>query len=150
MTDPVAITLARCAKTWPDGSRALQPVDLHVQGGETLALLGPSGCGKTTLLRLICGLEQADAGASIRFGNDEVSALAPEARGVGVVFQNYALFPNMSVAQNVAYGLRVRKKSAAQCLDRARELLALVRLDAYADRRVDQLSGGQRQRVALA
>ncbi|WP_041862586.1 ABC transporter ATP-binding protein [Bordetella petrii] len=150
MTDPVAITLKHCAKTWPDGSRALQPIDLHVQGGETLALLGPSGCGKTTLLRLICGLEQADAGASIRFGEDEVTTLPPEARGVGVVFQSYALFPNMSVVQNVAYGLRVRDIAAAERERRARELLALVRLDGFADRRVDQLSGGQRQRVALA
>jgi len=150
MTDPVAITLSRCAKTWPDGSRALEPIDLQVQGGETLALLGPSGCGKTTLLRLVCGLEQADPGASIRFGDDEVSQLPPEARGVGVVFQSYALFPNMSVAQNVAYGLRVRDMPAAARDRRARELLALVRLDGFADRRIDQLSGGQRQRVALA
>jgi len=150
MTDPVAITLTRCAKTWPDGTRAVQPTDLQVRGGETLALLGPSGCGKTTLLRLICGLEQADPGTSIRFGNDEVTALPPEARGVGVVFQSYALFPNMSVVQNVAYGLRVRQVSAAERDRRARELLALVRLDGFADRRVDQLSGGQRQRVALA
>src|SRR5690606_24103263 len=94
MTDPVAITLSGCAKTWPDGTRALHPIDLHVQGGETLALLGPSGCGKTTLLRLMCGLEQADAGASIRFGNEDVTSLSPEDRGVGVVFQSYALFPN--------------------------------------------------------
>ena len=150
MTEPVAITLSGCAKTWPDGSRALHPIDLHVQGGETLALLGPSGCGKTTLLRLICGLEQADAGASIRFGNDEVSQLSPEDRGVGVVFQSYALFPNMSVAQNVAYGLRVRNINASERERRARDLLALVRLEAYADRRINQLSGGQRQRVALA
>src|SRR5690606_19749316 len=148
MTDPVAITLRNCAKTWPDGTRALHPIDLHVQGGETLALLGPSGCGKTTLLRLMCGLEQADAGASIRFGNEDVTSLSPEDRGVGVVFQSYALFPNMSVAQNVAYGLRVRNISASERERRARELLALVRLDAYADRRIDQLSGRQRQRVA--
>lgn len=150
MTDPVAITLHGCAKTWPNGARALHPIDLQVQGGETLALLGPSGCGKTTLLRLICGLEQADPGASIRFGDDEVSHLSPEDRGVGVVFQSYALFPNMSVKQNVAYGLRVRNIDPGEREQRARELLCLVRLDDYADRRIDQLSGGQRQRVALA
>src|SRR5690606_31473723 len=86
----------------------------------------------------------------IRFGDDDVTALPPEARGVGVVFQSYALFPNMSVAQNVAYGLRVRDVAPAERDRRARELLALVRLDGFADRRVDQLSGGQRQRVALA
>ena len=150
MTDPVAVTLKDCAKTWPNGTRALHPIDLHVEGGETVALLGPSGCGKTTLLRLICGLEGADAGASIRFGNEEVSSLSPEARKVGVVFQSYALFPNMSVAENIAYGLRVRNVSASERARRARELLELMRLEAYADRRIDQLSGGQRQRVALA
>ncbi|WP_459616358.1 ABC transporter ATP-binding protein [Bordetella sp. 2513F-2] len=150
MNRSVSITLRGCAKTWPDGSRALHPLDLDVAGGEILALLGPSGCGKTTLLRLICGLEQADAGASIRYGDEDVTAQPPEARGVGVVFQNYALFPNMTVAENVAYGLRVRGVDAARRSARARDMLALVRMDAYAARDVSQLSGGQRQRVALA
>ncbi|OZI68496.1 ABC transporter ATP-binding protein [Bordetella genomosp. 1] len=150
MKAPVSITLSQCGKTWPDGTRALQPLDLHIPGGEILALLGPSGCGKTTLLRLICGLEQADAGATIRYGDEDVTALAPEARGVGVVFQSYALFPNMSVQDNVAYGLRVRGQDAATRNRRALEMLELVRMDAFATRRVSQLSGGQRQRVALA
>src|SRR5690606_24823728 len=150
MTDPVAITLSRCAKTWPDGTRALQPIDLRVQGGETLALLGPSGCGKTTLLRLICGLEQPDAGASIRLRDDEVSTLPPAARAGGGVFESSAPFRNRSRAQDVAYGLRVREVGAAERDRRARELLALVRLAGFAGRRVDQLSGGQRQRVGLA
>jgi putative spermidine/putrescine transport system ATP-binding protein len=150
MTRPVAITLERCAKTWPDGTRALQPLDLRVEGGETLALLGPSGCGKTTLLRLICGLEIADAGAVIRFDDEDVTIQPPETRGVGVVFQNYALFPNMTVAQNVAYGLRVRGVGSAEREARAHDMLALVRLKEYAGRRIGQLSGGQRQRVALA
>ncbi|ARP84837.1 ABC transporter ATP-binding protein [Bordetella genomosp. 9] len=146
----VKISLHRCAKTWPDGTRALHPVDLDVQGGATLALLGPSGCGKTTLLRMICGLEQPDAGGRICFDGEDVTALPPQARGVGVVFQNYALFPNMTVAGNVGYGLRVRGMPAAQREARVRQMLALVRLEQYADRRIGQLSGGQRQRVALA
>ncbi|QDJ50396.1 ABC transporter ATP-binding protein [Bordetella hinzii] len=150
MNHPLTITLENCAKTWPDGTRALHPLDLRIEGGEILALLGPSGCGKTTLLRLICGLEQGDAGSRVRYGDEDVTALPPEARGVGVVFQNYALFPNMTVAQNVAYGLRVRGASRAEQARRSAAMLALVRLSDFGERRISQLSGGQRQRVALA
>lgn len=150
MNNSVSITVTNCAKTWPDGTRALEPVDLHIPAGKILALLGPSGCGKTTLLRIICGLERADAGASVCYGTENVTALPPEARGVGVVFQNYALFPNMSVLENVAYGLRVRGDAAASRTARAMEMLSLVHMDAYAARRISQLSGGQRQRIALA
>ena len=150
MKHPVTITLEQCAKTWPDGTQALHPMDLRIEGGRTLALLGPSGCGKTTLLRLICGLESADAGTRILFDDEDVSTQAPEARGVGVVFQNYALFPNMTVAQNVAYGLRIRKMPKPRQAERVAHMLGLVRLEALADRRISQLSGGQRQRVALA
>ena len=145
-----SITLRACAKTWPDGTRALQPLDLRVEGGEILALLGPSGCGKTTLLRLICGLEHSDAGGKIFYGQEDVTQLPPERRGAGVVFQSYALFPNMSVADNVAYGLRVRGQDAAGRRRRAMDMLALVRMQDFAERNVTQLSGGQRQRVALA
>lgn len=150
MNKPLAITLENCAKTWPDGSRALEPLDLEVRAGETLALLGPSGCGKTTLLRMICGLEKADAGGTIRFGDQNVTQVPPEARGVGVVFQGYALFPNMNVAQNVGYGLKIRGVNGETRRRRVVEMLQLVELDAFAERRIDQLSGGQRQRVALA
>ncbi|MGK0565893.1 ABC transporter ATP-binding protein [Bordetella bronchiseptica] len=150
MSASVSITLENCAKTWPDGSRALQALDLHIPGGEILALLGPSGCGKTTLLRLICGLEQPDTGTRILYGDEDVTALAPEARGVGVVFQSYALFPNMTVADNVGYGLRVRGMAEAARTARVRQMLELVQLQALAGRRISQLSGGQRQRVALA
>lgn len=149
-TQPVTITVERCAKTWADGSQALTSIDLDVHPGETLALLGPSGCGKTTLLRLICGLEHADEGGRIRFGDDDMTRIPPEKRGVGVVFQGYALFPNMSVAQNVGYGLKIRGVDATQRQRRVTEMLKLVELEAQADRNVAMLSGGQRQRVALA
>jgi putative spermidine/putrescine transport system ATP-binding protein len=150
MSTPVTITLQQCAKSWPDGTHALLPLDLHVAGGETLALLGPSGCGKTTLLRMICGLETPNAGGRIRFDADDVTCSPPQSRGVGMVFQNYALFSNMTVAGNVGYGLRVRGMQAAARNRRVAEMLDLVRLRQHADRRVDELSGGQRQRVALA
>ncbi|AZY50675.1 ABC transporter ATP-binding protein [Bordetella avium] len=150
MTHSVPITLEQCSKTWPDGTRALHPLDLHIAGGEILALLGPSGCGKTTLLRIICGLEEGDAGSRVFYGDEDVTELPPEERGVGVVFQNYALFPNMSVAQNVAYGLRVRGVSKSEQEERVSAMLERVRLQDYGERRISQLSGGQRQRVALA
>jgi putative spermidine/putrescine transport system ATP-binding protein len=150
MSSPVTISLQQCAKTWPDGTKALHPLDLCIEGGATLALLGPSGCGKTTLLRMLCGLETPDAGGRIRFDADDVTASPPQARGVGMVFQNYALFSNMTVAGNIGYGLRVRGMARAERERRVGEMLDLVRMQDHAERRVDQLSGGQRQRVALA
>jgi putative spermidine/putrescine transport system ATP-binding protein len=144
------ISVLQCAKTYPNGTRALRPVDLVVKAGETLVLLGPSGCGKTSLLRMIAGLESPDKGGRILFGDDDVTALAPEKRNVGMVFQSYALFPNMTVAQNVGYGLRIRKLPEAKQSERVAQMLEMVQLTQFAQRRIDQLSGGQRQRVALA
>ena len=144
------ISVVQCAKTYPNGTQALRPVNLEVVSGETLVLLGPSGCGKTTLLRMIAGLETPDAGGRILFGADDVSALPAEKRNVGMVFQSYALFPNMSVAENVGYGLAIRKLPEAQRQARVAEMLEMVQLTALGGRRIDQLSGGQRQRVALA
>jgi len=141
------IRLASVAKTFPDGTRALKKLDLEIADAETLVLLGPSGCGKTTLLRIIAGLETPDDGGRVFFGGDDVTPLPIERRNVGMVFQSYALFPNMSVAENVGYGLRIRGELTPAKVD---ELLALVQLEGYGARRVDQLSGGQRQRVALA
>jgi putative spermidine/putrescine transport system ATP-binding protein len=112
-------------------------------------MLGPSGSGKTTCLRLIAGFERPDAGQVLLDGGD-VSAVPPYERNVNTVFQDYALFPHMTVLQNVAYGQRVRRVAAAQRAQRAREMLALVKLEDLADRRPGQLSGGQKQRVALA
>ncbi|MCM0019030.1 MAG: ABC transporter ATP-binding protein [Tagaea sp.] len=146
----VAIRLANCAKTFPDGTRALAPLDLDVAPGETLAVLGPSGCGKTTALRIVAGLDFPDPGGKVLIDGEDVTDLPIEKRNVGMVFQSYALFPNMSVAQNVAYGLKVRRRPSAEIAARVREMLAMTRLEDLAQRRVDQLSGGQRQRVALA
>ncbi|OMZ16621.1 ABC transporter ATP-binding protein [Burkholderia pseudomallei] len=147
--DPVPITLTRCAKTF-HGTRVLKPLDLAIGAGETLVLLGPSGCGKTTTLRLIAGLDTPDAGGAIAFGADDVTALPIEKRGVGMVFQNYALFPNLSVRGNVGYGLRIRRTEPRVLRERVDALLAMMRLTAHADKPIDALSGGQRQRVALA
>ncbi len=146
----VAIHLEDCAKTFSDGTRALEPLTLDIAAGETVVLLGPSGCGKTTTLRIIAGLESPDAGGRVLFDADDVTPLPIERRGVGMVFQSYALFPNMTVGENVGYGLRVRGASRDEREHRVAEMLQLVDLAAFASRRVDQLSGGQRQRVALA
>ncbi|WP_211091393.1 ABC transporter ATP-binding protein [Pseudothauera rhizosphaerae] len=147
---PLAIRLEGCARTFADGTRALEPLDLDIRAGETLVLLGPSGCGKTTTLRLIAGLERPDAGGRVLFDGEDVTARGIEARHVGMVFQSYALFPNMTVAENIGYGLRIRKLPIREQRARVGEMLAMMRLEALADRAVDQLSGGQRQRVALA
>jgi putative spermidine/putrescine transport system ATP-binding protein len=146
----VAIHLAQCAKTFADGTRALEPLDLDLAAGETVVLLGPSGCGKTTTLRIIAGLESPDPGGRVRFDDEDVTAQPIEERGVGMVFQSYALFPNMSVAENIGYGLRVRGVARDEKARRVAEMLELVDLGAFGARRVDQLSGGQKQRVALA
>ena len=144
------ITLRGCGKTFDDGTRALHPIDLQIAPGETIVLLGPSGCGKTTTLRIIAGLESPDDGGQVNFGDQDVTAVPIERRNVGMVFQSYALFPNMTVAGNIEYGLKVRGMPAAQRAARVGEMLAMMRIEALASRRIDQLSGGQRQRVALA
>jgi len=146
----VAIILKQVQKTFPDGTLALKPLDLHIEKGEILVLLGPSGCGKTTTLRLIAGLEFCDQGGDIRFGERDVTEIPIEQRRVGMVFQSYALFPNMNVSENIAYGLRVRGESKDSKDKKVQEMLDMFDLQAYALRGIDQLSGGQRQRVALA
>jgi putative spermidine/putrescine transport system ATP-binding protein len=144
------VDVVQCAKTYADGTRGLQPTDLTVEPGEVLALLGPSGCGKTTLLRLIAGLESPDAGSRIAFGGTDVTQLPIERRGIGMVFQHYALFPQMTVAANIGYGLRIRGTDAAEERRVVGELVDLVRLNGLENKRPAELSGGQRQRVALA
>jgi ABC-type Fe3+/spermidine/putrescine transport system ATPase subunit len=128
---------------------AVDHADLTVADGELFTLLGPSGCGKTTLLRLIAGFVHADAG-EIRFGDRVVTGLPPHARNIGMVFQNYALWPHMTVAENVSYGLRIRKIPAAAVRARLDEGLRKVNLTGLEARYPGQLSGGQQQRVALA
>lgn len=144
------VDVVNCAKTYADGTRGLQPTMLTVEPGEVLALLGPSGCGKTTLLRLIAGLEVPDPGSRILFGSEEVTSLPIEKRGIGMVFQHYALFPHLSVEANIAYGLRIRGVSQDEQRRTVGELVDLVRLNGLERKRPAELSGGQRQRVALA
>jgi sulfate/thiosulfate transport system ATP-binding protein len=128
---------------------ALDNVSLAIAGGSLTALLGPSGSGKSTLLRVIAGLEQPDAGEVLILG-EAVTGLAPQKRGVGFVFQHYAAFKHLTVRDNVAFGLKIRKRPKPEIAARVDELLSLVQLDGLADRYPSQLSGGQRQRMALA
>ena len=128
---------------------ALEDVTLEVRSEELFFLLGPSGCGKTTLLRLLAGFYQADEG-EIWFGNKPMNGVPPHRRNTGMVFQNYALWPHLSVAENVAYGLEARSVGADEKQARVAEALRIVQMDAYARRMPNQLSGGQQQRVALA
>jgi sulfate transport system ATP-binding protein len=128
---------------------ALQDVSLEVPEGSLTALLGPSGSGKSTLLRIIAGLETPDTG-TVGIDGDDVSHVVPQKRGIGFVFQHYAAFTHMSVRDNVAFGLQIRKRPKAETRERVDELLELVGLTKWADQRPSQLSGGQRQRMALA
>ena len=143
------IEIRGVTKRFGAGEPAVDSVDLEIPEGELFALLGPSGCGKTTLLRMLAGFETPTAGA-IRIDGSDVAGMPPNRRPVNMVFQSYAVFPHMSVSDNVAYGLRVTGVPAAERRERVREALGLVRLDGLGARKPDQLSGGQRQRVALA
>jgi ABC-type Fe3+/spermidine/putrescine transport system ATPase subunit len=128
---------------------AVDDIALDIADGEFFTLLGPSGCGKTTLLRMVAGFCDLDRGA-IHFGERRIDTLPPHRRNAGMVFQNYAIFPNLSVADNVAYGLRARRVAAKEIAERVQRALALVHLDAHGERWPHQLSGGQLQRVAIA
>ena len=145
-----SVRIDACGKTFADGTRALDPATLDIARGETLVLLGPSGCGKTTMLRIIAGLELPDAGGRVLFDGKDMTAVPIERRNVGMVFQSYALFPNMTVADNIGYGLKIRGIAAKERAARVAELVALTNISGLENRRIDQLSGGQRQRVALA
>ena len=142
------ITIAQVTKTYGKVC-ALDHVDLHIKSGEFLTLLGPSGSGKTTLLTVLAGFTRPDGG-SLKFGDAEMITVPPHKRDVGMVFQNYALFPHMTVAGNVAFPLKLRGVVGAESARRVERALEMVRLGGYGTRGVDQLSGGQRQRVALA
>jgi len=145
-----SLRLVNCAKTFEDGTEALEPFDLTVDAGETVVILGPSGCGKTTMLRILAGLESPNPGGRVFFGEEDVTDVPIEKRNVGMVFQSYALFPNMTVADNIAYGLKVRGDRGAAKEKRVNEMLDMMKIKDLRNRRIDQLSGGQKQRVALA
>jgi putative spermidine/putrescine transport system ATP-binding protein len=149
MNNRAYIRIEDVFKTYPDGTEALQPIRLEVQEGEVLVLLGPSGCGKSTLLRLIAGLENP-SGGRIHVGGADITDLPPEKRGFGLVFQQYALFPTMTVEENIGFGLKVRKKPKQEIIRKVNEMIELVNLEQWRKRYPSQLSGGQQQRVAVA
>ena len=142
------LTVRNLRKSFGD-HEVLKGVSFDLESGKFLSLLGPSGCGKTTILRIICGLETADEGEVLVDGKD-VTRIRPEKRNIGLVFQNYALFPSMNVAKNVGYGLKMQKVPKEEIDRRVSEALELVKLGGYEPRKVRQLSGGEQQRVALA
>jgi putative spermidine/putrescine transport system ATP-binding protein len=146
---PASIALEGVTKRFAGGVTAVDAVELQVEPGEFFSLLGPSGCGKTTTLRMIAGFEMPDAGA-IRVGGRDITNLPVHRRGMGMVFQSYALLPHRTVAENVAFGLRMRRVTKAEIAERVAAALAQVKLTGLEDRRPAQLSGGQQQRVALA
>ena len=143
-----SIRLIEVAKRWGE-TTALESINLAIDSGSFCVLLGPSGCGKSTTLRIIAGLEAASSGQVIIDGRD-VTGLPPAQRGIAMVFQNYALFPHLSVADNITFGLSVRKVPAAETARRLAEAADLLGLSALLARKPSQLSGGQQQRVALA
>ena len=146
--DEAILQLRKIRKAF-DHTEVLKGIDLEVMPGEFITLLGASGCGKTTTLRIIAGLELPDAGEVLLEGRD-ITNLEPNKRDVNTVFQNYALFPHMNVAENVGYGLRIRRVPKAEISRRVEEALRLVQLEDYGTRMPDQLSGGQKQRIAIA
>jgi multiple sugar transport system ATP-binding protein len=143
------IEITGLSTVYPNGVRAVDNLDLTVEDGEFFALLGPSGCGKTTLLRTIAGLEPASSG-SVRIDGRDVTRVEPGKRGVAMVFQDYALFPHMTVSQNITYPLKVRRAPAAKRAEAAQRTSDELSLQGLLERRPSQLSGGQQQRVALA
>ncbi len=152
MTDAVTISARGVVKAFGQGAnavRALDDVSVDIRKGEFFTLLGPSGCGKTTLLRLIAGFEMPTGGTILLDGAD-ITTLPPNKRPVNTVFQSYALFPHLTVAQNIAFGLEMLGRPAAEVRARTEAMIALVKLEAMAGRKTSQLSGGQQQRVALA
>ena len=142
------LELASVSKIYPNGHRAVDRVSLAIESGELLVLVGPSGCGKSSLLRMIAGLETVSEG-EIRIAGRAVNALPPKDRDVAMVFQNYALYPHMTVFENMAFGLQLRKRPKDEIDRTVRETAKLLGLEAMLDRRPRQLSGGERQRVAL-
>lgn len=145
----VSLELKEIKKSFTEGEAVLYNISLEISKGEFITLLGSSGCGKTTTLRIIAGLEQPDAG-SVWLDGREVTGLEPNQRDVNTVFQNYALFPHMNVAENIGYGLKLKKVPKSEIRKKVSQMLELVQLEGYEKRKPSELSGGQKQRVAIA
>ena len=145
----VSLELKERKKSFTEGEAVLDNISLEISKGEFITLLGSSGCGKTTTLRIIAGLEQPDAG-SVWLDGREVTGLEPNQRDVNTVFQNYALFPHMNVAENIGYGLKLKKVPKSEIRKKVSQMLELVQLEGYEKRKPSELSGGQKQRVAIA
>ena len=145
----VSLELKEIKKSFTEGEAVLDNISLEISKGEFITLLGSSGCGKTTTLRIIAGLEQPDAG-SVWLDGREVTGLEPNQRDVNTVFQNYALFPHMNVAENIGYGLKLKKVPKSEIKKKVSQMLELVQLEGYEKRKPSELSGGQKQRVAIA
>ena len=145
----VSLELKEIKKSFTEGEAVLDNISLEISKGEFITLLGSSGCGKTTTLRIIAGLEQPDAG-SVWLDGREVTGLEPNQRNVNTVFQNYALFPHMNVAENIGYGLKLKKVPKSEIRKKVSQMLELVQLEGYERRKPSELSGGQKQRVAIA
>ena len=142
------VQLKSVRKTYPNGAEAIRGVDMDIQSGEMIVFVGPSGCGKSTLLRMVAGLESISSG-EITIGDRVINDISPSERDVAMVFQNYALYPHMSVRGNMSYGLKNRKMDAAEIDKRVNEVATMLKIDKFLDRQPNQLSGGQRQRVAM-
>src|SRR3954471_6752115 len=142
------ITFDQVWKVYPDGTQAVRAVDLEIEDGSLMVLVGPSGCGKTTLLRMVAGLEEGTAG-TIRIGDRAVNDVPAKSRDIAMVFQNYALYPHMSVYDNMSFSLRLRRESKEMIDRKLREAAEILNLSTYLERSPRQLSGGQRQRVAM-
>ena len=143
-----SVTLKNVGKVYEDGTRAVLDLNLEVADGEFMVLVGPSGCGKTTALRMVAGLEDITEG-EISIGDKVVNNLEPQHRDIAMVFQNYALYPHLTVAQNIGFGLRMRKKSRKDIDASVKEIAGVLGLTEHLDRKPRALSGGQRQRVAM-
>jgi ABC-type sugar transport systems, ATPase components len=142
------VELKKIVKIFPGGTKALDEIDLSIRDRELMVILGPSGCGKSTLLRIVAGLEKATDGRVLIDAQD-VTELEPGTRDIAMVFQNYALYPHMTVFKNIAYGLKNRKISDDEINSRVKEVAETLQIEEYLDRKPSQLSGGQRQRVAM-
>src|SRR4051795_7735052 len=143
-----AVTFEQVAKVYADGTRAVAGMDLDIRDGEFMVLVGPSGCGKTTALRMVAGLEDISEGV-VRIGERVVNHVPSRDRDIAMVFQSYALYPHLSVYDNIAFGLRVKKVPKAEIETRVRDAARILGLDPFLKRKPKALSGGQRQRVAM-